>query len=81
MSTLVEVSDSSWHAERLTHECAGGAANVRKLTEEERKKAQEHNQKLRSASFNKDKSFLSGLKDKARDLVKSDKSEDQAIQE
>lgn len=55
----------------MTYICAGGAANIRKLTEDERKNAQEHNQKLRSASVSKDKGFIKGLKD----LVKGDKSD------
>ena len=53
----------------LIYSITGGAANLYKPTEEEQKEAREHNAKVRSDSFNKDRSGLRGLKDKAKETL------------
>lgn len=53
----------------------GGGGNVYKPTDEELAANRENNQKVRTASFSKDKSGLKGLKDKAKNMLTSSKEE------
>ncbi|KAK5076090.1 hypothetical protein LTS08_002602 [Lithohypha guttulata] len=52
------------------HTGRGGGGNIYKPTEEERQTAKSENEKLRSASFSKDRSGLKGLADKAKEALK-----------
>jgi len=55
--------------ESTHHTGRGGAANLYKPTEEEQRVARAHNEKVRSESFNKDRSGLRALVDKAKDTM------------
>jgi len=55
--------------ESTHHTGRGGAANLYKPTEEEQREARAHNEKVRSDSFNKDRSGLRALVDKTKDTM------------
>lgn len=53
------------------HTGRGGAANLYKPTEDEQREARAHNEKVRSDSFNKDRSAIRALVDKGKDALTS----------
>jgi len=55
--------------EGVHHTGRGGAANLYKPTEEEQREARAHNNKVRSESFNKDRSGIRALAEKAKDTL------------
>lgn len=55
--------------EGVHHTGRGGAANLYKPTEDEQRLAKQHNEKVRSESFNKDRSTIRAFADKAKDAV------------
>jgi len=60
--------------EGVHHTGRGGAANLYKPTDEEQKEARAHNEKVRSDSFNKDRSGIRALADKAKETLTSKSS-------
>lgn len=70
-STQVEVGRTMHRAKVKTSDTfTGGGGNIYKPTEEERQTAKSENEKLRSASFSRDRSGLKGLADKAKEALK-----------
>jgi len=55
--------------EGVHHVGRGGAANLYKPTDDEQREARVHNEKVRSESFNKDRSSVRALADKAKDTL------------
>ncbi|KAH0836248.1 hypothetical protein AYO21_10796 [Fonsecaea monophora] len=62
--------------EGVHHTGRGGAANLYKPTEEEQRKARAHNEKVRSDSFNKERSTIRSLAEKTKETLTGSHSDD-----